>query len=31
VAGMIAVAVIFFLSMYYLAISENNPFLYFNF
>mgnify|MGYP005888294041 FL=1 len=31
VAGIIAVAVIFFLSMYYLAISENNPFLYFNF
>ena len=31
VAGTIAVAVIFFLCMYYLAISENNPFLYFNF
>lgn len=31
VVGTIAVAVIFFLSMYYLAISENNPFLYFNF
>ena len=31
VVGTFAVAVIFFLSMYYLAISENNPFLYFNF
>ena len=31
VVGTIAVAVIFFLCMYYLAISENNPFLYFNF
>ena len=30
-AGTVAVAVIFFLSMYYLAISANNPFLYFNF
>ena len=31
VVGTFAVAVIFFFSMYYLAISENNPFLYFNF
>ena len=31
VVGTIAVAVIFILCMYYLAISENNPFLYFNF
>ena len=31
VVGTFAVAVIFFLSVYYLAISENNPFLYFNF
>ena len=31
VVGTIAVVVIFFLCMYYLAISENNPFLYFNF
>lgn len=30
-AGSIAVAVILSLSMYYLAISTNNPFLYFNF
>ena len=29
--GMIPVAVIFVLSMYYLAVSTNNPFLYFNF
>ena len=26
-----AIAVIFALSMYYLAVSANNPFLYFNF
>lgn len=29
--GSIAVAVIFVISMYYLAISTNNPFMYFNF
>lgn len=29
--GTLAIAVIFALSMYYLAISANNPFLYFNF
>ena len=27
----LAIAVIFALSMYYLAVSANNPFLYFNF
>ena len=31
ILGTAVVAVIFALSMYYLAISENNPFLYFNF
>ena len=31
VLGTAAIAVIFVLSMYYLAISTNNPFLYFNF
>ena len=29
--GTLAIAVIFALSMYYLAVSANNPFLYFNF
>ena len=29
--GSVAVAVILVLSVYYLAISTNNPFLYFNF